>query len=272
MKRALVLALSAGLTLLVLLVPALASAAVPYQVQWLDTQENPSCETADLGAHDGEPFFRVNDTPLPSFQIPGALVTNADGSETNGFKLIIGHISTARGSSCHRGPQERHVEAAPPPGNKFPGYTNEVCSPAGDHTEQHRPAKHHRGSEQVARCTVSRRSPATFREGLDRHPVPTPGSRCKTSLVSLPAERGDFVRVAGDFNPRRGCGLDIPPPVFTMFVDGRDVTNPEASTPTTRRTMPSALEKRRGWRCPTSPTCREPSRRGTIPMPPMPPA
>jgi hypothetical protein len=162
MKRALVLALSAGLTLLVLLVPALASAAVPYQVQWLDTQENPSCETADLGAHDGEPFFRVNDTPLPTFQIPGALVTNADGSETNGFKLIIGHISTARGSSCHRGPQERHVEAAPPPGNKFPGYTNEVCSPAGDHTEQHRPTTHPRGSEQAAPCTVSRRSPTTL--------------------------------------------------------------------------------------------------------------
>jgi hypothetical protein len=52
----------------------------------------------------------------------------------------------------------RRVEAAPPPGNKFPGYTSEVCSPAGEHTEQHRPARHHRGSERDARCTVSRRS------------------------------------------------------------------------------------------------------------------
>src|SRR5512132_1549825 len=75
--------LGAWLAALVLLAPSVASAGLPYQVQWLFTQENPACEVADLLDHDGDPFFRINDTPLPTYQTPGALVTNADGSESN---------------------------------------------------------------------------------------------------------------------------------------------------------------------------------------------
>jgi len=76
MSRApLAAALGGWLAALVLLAPSGASAGVPYQVQWLFTQEDPTCETADLKEHDGDPFFRVNDTPLPTFQVPGALVT-----------------------------------------------------------------------------------------------------------------------------------------------------------------------------------------------------
>jgi hypothetical protein len=76
-------ALGIWVAALVLLAPSVASAEVPYQVQWLFTEENVVCETADLKAHDGDPFFSVNDTPLPTHQIAGALVTNADGSESN---------------------------------------------------------------------------------------------------------------------------------------------------------------------------------------------
>ncbi|MEO7331588.1 MAG: hypothetical protein ABI193_23640 [Minicystis sp.] len=93
MKRVLLVALATCLALLALLRSSPASAGVPYQVQWLATQEDPSCETADLTKHDGEPFFRVNDTPLPTFQIPGALVTNPDGSQSNtavaGFDSVL---------------------------------------------------------------------------------------------------------------------------------------------------------------------------------------
>ena len=82
-SRAPLAALGAWLALLALLLPSTASAGVPYQVQWLFTEENPVCEPADLTAHDGEAFFRVNDTPLPTHQLPGALVANTDGSESN---------------------------------------------------------------------------------------------------------------------------------------------------------------------------------------------
>ena len=82
-SRAPLAALGAWLALLALLLPSTASAGVPYQVQWLFTEENPACEPADLTAHDGEAFFRVNDTPLPTHQLPGALVANTDGSESN---------------------------------------------------------------------------------------------------------------------------------------------------------------------------------------------
>ncbi|MEO7590620.1 MAG: hypothetical protein ABI134_05375, partial [Byssovorax sp.] len=79
----LLLVLGAWLAVLVLLAPSVASAGLPYQVQWSFTDENPACETADLLDHDGDPFFHINDTPLPAYQVPGALVTNSDGSESN---------------------------------------------------------------------------------------------------------------------------------------------------------------------------------------------
>ena len=75
--------LGAWLMVLMLLAPAVARAGVPYRVQWLITQENPACESADLAKFDGAPFFRVNDTPLPTKQLPGALVNNPDGSQSN---------------------------------------------------------------------------------------------------------------------------------------------------------------------------------------------
>ncbi len=81
------------LGVLAVLTPSAARAATPYSFEWLHTQASGSCELADLGKHDGEAFFHVNDTPLPTYQIPGALVTNADGSTSNlaeaGFDSVL---------------------------------------------------------------------------------------------------------------------------------------------------------------------------------------
>lgn len=83
-SRAPLAALGVWLAVLVLLAPSWALAGLPYQVQWLFTEENPACEPADLKTHNGDPFFRVNDTPLPTYQVPGALVINSDdGWESN---------------------------------------------------------------------------------------------------------------------------------------------------------------------------------------------
>src|SRR4051812_21678297 len=82
-RAPLVTALGAWLALLLWLAPSAAQAGLPYEIQWMILQEDPICETADLGKHNGEAFFQVNDTPLPTRQLPGALVTNPDGSESN---------------------------------------------------------------------------------------------------------------------------------------------------------------------------------------------
>lgn len=82
-----------AVTLLALLAPSAAWAVTPYSFHWTRTQANDSCESADLKNHDGDAYFRVNDTPLPTYQVPGALVTNADGSQSNvaeaGFDSVL---------------------------------------------------------------------------------------------------------------------------------------------------------------------------------------
>lgn len=82
-----------AVTLLALLAPSAAWAVTPYSFHWTRTQANDSCESADLKNHDGDAYFRVNDTPLPTYQVPGALVTNGDGSQSNvaeaGFDSVL---------------------------------------------------------------------------------------------------------------------------------------------------------------------------------------
>src|SRR5512132_2593211 len=91
--------LGACLAVLVLLAPSVASAGLPYQVRWIFTDENPACEVADLLDHDGDPFFRINDTPLPTYQTPGALVTNADGSESNAAQAEFDSVLLRTGAN-----------------------------------------------------------------------------------------------------------------------------------------------------------------------------
>jgi hypothetical protein len=98
MKRAAMFILS--LMVLALLAPAGAHAGEPYTIHWLITEENPACEPADLTAHDGEPFFSVNTTPLPTYQVPGALTMNADGTETNTAEAGFDSLLLAPGSNA----------------------------------------------------------------------------------------------------------------------------------------------------------------------------
>ncbi len=73
--------------------PAAVQAGTPYIVRWDFTEEDAQCETAELGSNDGNAFFHVNDTPLPTHEIPGALTKNPDSSESNtaeaGFDSVL---------------------------------------------------------------------------------------------------------------------------------------------------------------------------------------
>jgi hypothetical protein len=80
--RALVARLTAMVTLGVMLMPSVSWADTPYSLHWVMIEENPMCETAVL-ERNGSAYFDVNATPLPTFMLPGALVTHANGSQTN---------------------------------------------------------------------------------------------------------------------------------------------------------------------------------------------
>ncbi|WP_438029276.1 hypothetical protein [Sorangium sp. So ce233] len=84
--------LVAVVTTLALLAPSLAWAGTPYSLSWSRTQSSLSCEGAFL-VESGDPFFSVNDTPLPTYEVPGALVTDDDGSQSNraeaGFDSVL---------------------------------------------------------------------------------------------------------------------------------------------------------------------------------------
>ena len=84
--------LLACLTLLAGLAPSPAWALTPYAIEWMRTQAAGSCESADLAQYDGEAYFAVNDTPIPTYQIPGALVQNPDGSQSNVGEAPFGSV------------------------------------------------------------------------------------------------------------------------------------------------------------------------------------
>ncbi|WP_437646772.1 hypothetical protein [Sorangium sp. So ce362] len=69
-------------TALAVLSPSFARAGTPYSLDWVSTQSSTSCEGPFL-VEDGDPFFRVNDTPLPTYEVPGTLVTHGDGSRSH---------------------------------------------------------------------------------------------------------------------------------------------------------------------------------------------
>lgn len=85
--------LSLWLALLAILVPSPAAAVTPYSLHWERAGAPGSCTTVALGKHDGEPFFEINGTPLPTYEIPGAFMSYPDGSETTvaeaGFDSVL---------------------------------------------------------------------------------------------------------------------------------------------------------------------------------------
>ncbi|MGK3969829.1 hypothetical protein WMF38_32390 [Sorangium sp. So ce118] len=74
--------LVALVTMLAVLAPSFAQAGTPYSLSWINTQSSTSCEGAFL-VDDGDPFFRVNDTPLPTYEVVGTLVEHGDGARSH---------------------------------------------------------------------------------------------------------------------------------------------------------------------------------------------
>ncbi|WP_437997446.1 hypothetical protein WMF26_42790 [Sorangium sp. So ce185] len=74
--------LVALVTMLAVLAPSFAWAGTPYTVLWRSHQDVDSCASPEL-AHEGAAIFEVNQTPLPTYGIPGALQIEADGSASN---------------------------------------------------------------------------------------------------------------------------------------------------------------------------------------------
>ncbi|MGK3998007.1 hypothetical protein [Sorangium sp. So ce1024] len=79
--------LVALMTVLAVLAPSLAWARTrtPYTVLWNQRQDATSCAIARLEM-EGDDFFDVNQTPLPTYSVPGALQIEADGSQSNTFE------------------------------------------------------------------------------------------------------------------------------------------------------------------------------------------
>ncbi|WP_438004227.1 hypothetical protein WME89_36175 [Sorangium sp. So ce321] len=73
--------LVALVTTLALLAPSLAWAGTPYSLSWINTQSSTSCESTGL-ADNGGAYFGVNDTPLPTYEVPGTFVDHGDGSRS----------------------------------------------------------------------------------------------------------------------------------------------------------------------------------------------
>ncbi|XXY46306.1 hypothetical protein WME91_40530 [Sorangium sp. So ce269] len=84
--------LVALVTVLAMTAPSLAQAGTPYSLDWISTQFNARCVTPEL-AVPGAPYFRVNQTPLPTYEVPDTFVVHDDGSESNrmeaGFDSVL---------------------------------------------------------------------------------------------------------------------------------------------------------------------------------------
>ncbi|WP_437780234.1 hypothetical protein [Sorangium sp. So ce1097] len=74
--------LVALVTMLALLSPSFARAGTPYTILWSSHHDPSSCGVPEL-EREGTAIFRVNQTPLPTYGVPGALQSHGDGSQSN---------------------------------------------------------------------------------------------------------------------------------------------------------------------------------------------
>ncbi|WP_437796959.1 hypothetical protein [Sorangium sp. So ce693] len=72
--------LVALITAVAVVAPSFAWAGTPYTLSWEHAELSSSCEGPFFVGHG---FFSVNDTPLTTYEVPGALIEHADGSATN---------------------------------------------------------------------------------------------------------------------------------------------------------------------------------------------
>ncbi|AUX26756.1 hypothetical protein SOCEGT47_073260 [Sorangium cellulosum] len=74
--------LVALVTTLAVLAPSFAWAGTPYSVRWSSHHDATSCGRPVL-EYEGATIFEVNQTPLPTYGVPGALQSHGDGSQSN---------------------------------------------------------------------------------------------------------------------------------------------------------------------------------------------
>ncbi|WP_437586144.1 hypothetical protein [Sorangium sp. So ce1000] len=91
--------LVALVTALAVLAPSFAWAGTPYTLSWAHEELSSSCEEPFFVGHD---FFSVNDTPLTTYEVPGALVEHADGSATNRAETEFDSVLLQMGANDFR--------------------------------------------------------------------------------------------------------------------------------------------------------------------------
>ncbi|WP_437996692.1 hypothetical protein WMF26_37760 [Sorangium sp. So ce185] len=79
-----------------LVAPSFAWAGTPYTLDWVSTQFNPGCLTPEL-AVPGAAYFRVNQTPLPTYEVPGEFAFHDDGSESNRMEAAFDSVLLGMG-------------------------------------------------------------------------------------------------------------------------------------------------------------------------------
>ncbi|XXX75649.1 hypothetical protein WMF30_49165 [Sorangium sp. So ce134] len=90
--------LVALVTALAVLAPSFARAGTPYSLDWVSMQFNARCVTPEL-ADPGTPYFRVNQAPLPTYEVPGEFVFHDDGSESNRMEAAFDSVLLRMGAN-----------------------------------------------------------------------------------------------------------------------------------------------------------------------------
>ncbi|AUX26160.1 hypothetical protein SOCEGT47_067210 [Sorangium cellulosum] len=111
--------LVALVTALAVLAPSFAWAGTPYSLSWERTAFSASCERAYLVGHQ---FFRVNDTPLTTVEVPEALVDLPDGSEMNRSETEFDSVLLRIGTN------NLHFDVQHAAGNDWCSDTHEVVN------------------------------------------------------------------------------------------------------------------------------------------------
>ncbi|WP_437905620.1 hypothetical protein WME95_46330 [Sorangium sp. So ce327] len=90
--------LVAVVTVLAVLAPSFAWATTPYTVLWMSRQDATSCADPELET-EGAAIFEVNQTPLPTYGIPGAVEIYGDGSASNTLEAEFDSVLLRMGAN-----------------------------------------------------------------------------------------------------------------------------------------------------------------------------
>ncbi|WP_437638340.1 hypothetical protein [Sorangium sp. So ce854] len=83
--------LVALVTMAAVLSPSFAWAGTPYRLDWVSIQYNANCLTPKL-SDPGAAYFSVNQTPLPTYEVPGEYMVHGDGTESNRMEAAFDSV------------------------------------------------------------------------------------------------------------------------------------------------------------------------------------